>query len=132
MPRIINFARAYSWDWGVWLTRLLVDQTPSPALDVLHHQRGEGRGQCSTSSACWKGAVWSTRLRTCMLELACTSREAPRFFKALKQKVFRRQQLTRSFSLSGGVTLYVRTICWCSPLPQRRPRIAIRERYLSS
>ena len=35
-------------------------------------------------------------------ELACMSLEAPRFL-ALEQKVFRRQQLTRLFSLSGGV-----------------------------
>ena len=34
-------------------------------------------------------------------ELTCTSREAPRFL-ALEQKAFRRQQLTCSFSLSGG------------------------------
>ena len=33
--------------------------------------------------------------------LACTSREAPHFL-ALGQQVFWQQQLTRSFSLSGG------------------------------
>ena len=64
-------------------------------------------------------------------ELACMSREAPRFL-ASEPVSFRQQQLTRSFSLSEGainLPLYTKTICWCSQLPHRWPRIAVKGIY---
>ena len=64
-------------------------------------------------------------------ELACMSREAPRLL-ASEPVSFRQQQLTRSFSLSEGainLPLYTKTICWCSQLPHRWPRIAVKGIY---
>ena len=59
--------------------------------------------------------------------LACMSREAPRFLAL--DRVFRQQQLTRSFSLPEGgsnLPLYLRSTCLCYPSPRRWPRIAVK------
>ena len=48
--------------------------------------------------------------------------------------VFQQQQLTRLFSLPGGesnLLLYVKSICWYSPPPQRWPKIAVKRILLS-
>ena len=67
-----------------------------------------------------------------LCELACISREAPRFLGLEPESFrsfFKNSCFTRSFSLPKGrsnLPLYLRSTCLCTPSPQRLPRIAVK------
>ena len=80
---------------------------------------------CSATHALIASVELATKI---LCELACMSREAPRFL-ALDRNSFDNSSLLvrfRCLRVRSNLPLYLRSTCLCSPSPQRRPRIAVK------